>query len=91
MKKNKQISANKPSANKKIQFYDDVIRAQHVSSWNGGSCWNVWELAIGERVQLEVKHEKENMSLVDMVAIVAEVYGAVCQLYFRLWNTTLAI
>ena len=37
-------------------------------------------MAIGERGQLEVKDEKENMPLVDMVAIVAEVYGAVCQL-----------
>ena len=26
------------------------------------------------------------MPLVDRVAIVVEVYGAVCQLYFRLWN-----
>ena len=36
-----------------------------------------------------MKDEKENMPLVDMVAIVAEVYGAVCQLYLRLRNTTL--
>ena len=28
-----------------------------------------------------MKDEKENMSLVDRVAIVVEVYGAVCQLY----------
>ena len=48
------------------------------------------ERAIGERGQLEVKDEKENMPLLDMVAIVAEVYGTVCQLYLRLWNTTLA-
>ena len=27
--------------------------------------------------QLELKDEKENMSLVDMIAIVAEVFGAV--------------
>ena len=33
--------------------------------------------------QLEVKHEKESMSLVDRVAIVVEVYGAVCQLYLE--------
>ena len=57
---------------------------------NDGSSWNFWELAIGERGQLEVKDEKLNMPLVVMVAIVAEVYGAVCQLYFRFWNTTLA-
>ena len=30
------------------------------------------------------------MPLVDMVAIVAEVYGVVYQLYLRLWYTTLA-
>ena len=30
-----------------------------------------------------MKDEKENMPLVDMVAIVAEVCGAVCQLYLR--------
>ena len=35
------------------------------------------------------ERRKRNMPLVDMVAIVAEVYGAVCQLYSRLWNTTL--
>ena len=59
---------------------------------NGGSSWNFWELAIGERGQLEVKDEKENMILVDRFAIVAEVYGAVCQLsqYSKLSNTTLA-
>ena len=51
---------------------------------NGGSSWNLWELAIGDRGQLEVKDEKENIPLVDMVAIVVEVYGVVCQ------NTTLA-
>ena len=45
---------------------------------NDGSSWNFWELAIGERGQLEVKDEKENVPLVDRVAIVAEVYGAVC-------------
>ena len=39
-------------------------------------------MAIGERCQLELKDEKENTPMVDMVAIVAEVYGAVC-------NTTL--
>ena len=50
----------------------------------------LWELDIGERGQLEVKDEKENMPLVDMVAIVAQVCGAVCQLYLRHWNTTLA-
>ena len=48
---------------------------------NGGSSWNFWELAIGERGQLELKDEKENMPLVGMVAIVTEVYGTVCQLY----------
>ena len=57
---------------------------------NGGSSWNLWELAIGEGVKLEEKDEKENTPLVDRVAIVAEVYIAVCQLYLRLWNTTLA-
>ena len=31
-----------------------------------------------------MKEEKENMPLVDMVAIVAEVYGAARQLYVRL-------
>ena len=51
---------------------------------NGGSSWNFWELAIGERGQLEVQDEKESMPLVIRVAIVAEVYGAVCQLYLRL-------
>ena len=35
-----------------------------------------------------MKDEKENMPLVDTVAIVAEVYGAVCQLYQKIWNTT---
>ena len=30
------------------------------------------------------------MPLVDRVAIVVEVYGAVCQLYLRPWDTTLA-
>ena len=34
--------------------------------------------------QLEVKDEKENMALVDRVAIVEEVYSAVCQLHKRL-------
>ena len=29
------------------------------------------------------------MSLVDRVATIADVYGAVCQLYVRFWNTTL--
>ena len=33
---------------------------------------------------------KENVPLVDRVAIVVEVYGEVCQLYLRLWKTTLA-
>ena len=40
---------------------------------NGGLSWIVWA-AVGERGQLEVKDKKENMPLVDMVAIVAEVY-----------------
>ena len=40
---------------------------------NGGSSWNFWELAIGERGQLQVKGEEENMPLVDRVAIVAEI------------------
>ena len=57
---------------------------------NGGSSWNFLELAIGERGQLEVKDEKENMPLVDRVAIVVETDGAVCQLYLRLSNSTLA-
>ena len=30
------------------------------------------------------------MPLVDRVAIVVEVYGAVCQMYLRLWNKSLA-
>ena len=30
------------------------------------------------------------MYLFDRVAIVVEVYGTVCQLYIRLWNTTVA-
>ena len=34
---------------------------------NGGSGWNFWELATGERGQLEVKDEKENMPLVDNI------------------------
>ena len=38
---------------------------------------------MGERGQLEVKDEKESMPLVDMVTIVAEVYGMVCK---RLWR-----
>ena len=54
---------------------------------NGGSSWHFWEPAIGEKGQLEVKDEKENMPLVDRVKIVTEVYGAVCQLYSILWNT----
>ena len=58
---------------------------------NVGSSWTFWQLAIGERGQVEVKDEKENTPLVDMVAIVGEVYCAVCQLNLRLWNTTLAI
>ena len=67
------------------------MRARYFFSFeNGGSSWNFWELAIGERAKLEVKNEKENMPLIDTVAIVAEVYGAVCQLYLRLWNRTLA-
>ena len=37
-----------------------------------------------------MKDEKENMPLPDRVVIVAEVYGAVQQLYLRLWNMTLA-
>ena len=37
-----------------------------------------------------MKDEKQNTPLVDRVAIVAEVYGAVRQLHSRLWNTTLA-
>ena len=44
---------------------------------NCGSSLNFWELAIGERGLREVKGEKENMPLVDRVAIVAEAYGAV--------------
>ena len=47
------------------------------------------DLAVGERGQLEVKDEKENITLVDSVSIVVEVYGAVGQLYLRIWNTTL--
>ena len=55
------------------------IRTQSFSQFqNGGSSWKFWELAIGEGGQLEVKDEKENMPLVDRVAIVVEVYGAVC-------------
>ena len=57
---------------------------------NSGSSWNFWELAIGERRQLKVEDEKENLPFVDVVAIVAEAYGTVCQLYWRLWNATLA-
>ena len=38
---------------------------------NGGSSWNFWELAVGERGQLEVEDEKENMPLVDTIAFVA--------------------
>ena len=57
-------------------------------TWNDGLSWSFWELAIGERGQLEVKDKKENMPLVDSVAIVAEVYSAVYQLHFTLWNTT---
>ena len=36
-----------------------------------------------------MKDEKENMPLVDRVANVVEVYGTVCLVYLRLWNTTL--
>ena len=65
-------------------FYDDVLYMLLLYRFalnifpveNGGSSWNIWELVIGERGQLEVKDEKENMPLVEMVAIVAEVYGA---------------
>ena len=59
-------------------------------TWNDGLSWNFWELAIGERGQLEVKDKKENTLLVDRAAIVAEVCSAVCQMHLRLWNTTLA-
>ena len=58
--------------------------------------WKRWlELKLlraGRRTksQLEVKDEKEQMPSVHRVAIVAEVYGEVCQLYLRLLNTTLA-
>ena len=71
-------------------FYDNVLyilllyrfELTIFPSWKR---WvDFWELDIGERGQLEVKDEKENMPLVDVVAIVAEVYGAVCQLYLRL-------
>ena len=37
------------------------------------SSWSFWEMAIGERGQLEMKDEQENMPWVDRVAIVAEV------------------
>ena len=37
-----------------------------------------------------MKGEKENMPLVDMVAIVAEVYGAVFELPREFWNTARA-
>ena len=57
---------------------------------NGGSSWNFWELAIGDRGKLGVKDEKENTPLFDMVAIIAKVYSVVCQLHVRLWNTTMA-
>ena len=64
-----------------------LVEIQHTQSprWlNGVSGWNVWETAIGERGQLEVKDEKENMALVDKVATaVVQVYGAVCQLCFK--------
>ena len=57
---------------------------------NGRSSWIFWGLAIGERGQLEVKDEKENMPLVHRVAIVVELKGAVCHLPWRPSNTTLA-
>ena len=47
-------------------------------------------MAIGERDQLKLKGGTENVPLVDMVVIVAEVYSAVCQLHLKLWNTTRA-
>ena len=34
-------------------------------------------------MRFQVKHTKKNMPLVDRVAIVAKVYGAVCQLIFE--------
>ena len=55
---------------------------------SGGSSVNVWQLAIGERGQLEVKGEKDYMPLVYRVEIVVEECAA-SQLYLRLANTTL--
>ena len=39
---------------------------------------------MGEWGQLDVEDEKDSMPLVDRVAIVAEVYSAVCQLHLVL-------
>ena len=80
------------------RFYDHVIYKLLLTifafnmfpSWKRWVELNFWGLAIGERGQLEVKDEKESMTLFHRVAILTEVYGAVCQLYLTLWNTTLA-
>ena len=56
-----------------------VGRVQTFETW-------LWE----NGVKLDVEDKKGDLPFVDMVAIVAEVYGAVCQLYVRLRNTTLA-
>ena len=66
------------------------IRAQYFfPSWKRWVALKLLELAIRERGQLELK-EKKKKPLVDMFAIVAKAFAAVCQLYLRLWNTTLA-
>ena len=46
-------------------------------SWKRSVELKRWELAMGERGQLEVKDENETMPLVDRIATVSEVYGAV--------------
>ena len=53
-----------------------------------GSSVNFWKLAIGQRGQLDVKGEKDNMPLVYRVEIVVEECAA-SQLYLRLANPTL--
>ena len=50
---------------------------------NGGSRFNLWQLDVGERGQLELKDKQENMPLDDRVSIVAEIYRAVYQQHLR--------
>ena len=60
------------------------------------TCWKRWvelkRLRAGRRRKgsTQVKYGKENMMLVDKVAVVVKVYIAVCLLCLRRWNTTLS-